>query len=128
VRRRDLWRISIVVRMHPHIPPMPCVHLSAGDSRTGTPRLGAGLVAGLLAHGVRLALVLGHASVHRPAIALVLVLVAVCLRRWRAYCTMSGRMGALKTLGSGWLSWLGAPSAPWMVTVGRDMVVEVLLG
>jgi hypothetical protein len=35
-----------------------------GDSATSSPRLGRGLVTGLLAHGVRLALVLGHAGVN----------------------------------------------------------------
>lgn len=34
------------------------------DSLTSSPRLGRGLVTGLLADGVRLPLVLGHAGVH----------------------------------------------------------------
>ena len=39
--------------------------------RTSSPRLSRGLVAGLLAHGVWLALVLGHTGVHLPVIPLV---------------------------------------------------------
>ena len=40
---------------------------------------------------------------------------------------MSGRIGALKTFGSGWVSLEGAPSAPMIVTVGRDDIFAVLL-
>ena len=41
---------------------------------------------------------------------------------------MSGRIGALKTFGSGWVSLEGAPSAPMMVTVGREAIAKVLCG
>lgn len=44
-----------------------------------------------------------------------------------SYWTMSARMGALKTLGRGWVFWLAAPSAPMMVTVGRDILSTVWL-
>ena len=37
----------------------------------------------------------------------------------RLYCTMSGRIGALKTAGSGWVDPLGVPSCDAIVTVGR---------
>lgn len=43
-------------------------------SRTGTPGLSTGLVASLLAHSVRLALVLGHAGVDGPARMLAMIL------------------------------------------------------
>lgn len=43
-----------------------------------------------------------------------------------SYWTMSGRIGALKTLGSGWVSLEAAPSAPWMVTVGRLAILSSL--
>ena len=36
---------------------------------------------------------------------------------------MSGRIGALKTAGSVWVSLLGLPSPPWMVTVGRLVIL-----
>ena len=41
---------------------------------------------------------------------------------------MSGRIGALKTFGSGCVSLEGAPSAPMMVTVGREAIAKMLCG
>ncbi len=41
------------------------------------------------------------------------------------YCTMSGRMGALKTAGSGCVEPLAEPSADKMETVGRLVIVMV---
>lgn len=56
-------------------------------------------MAGLLAHSVWLSLVLGHSGVDGPALrsatAQFLSMFAF------AYCTMSGRIGALKTFGRG---------------------------
>jgi hypothetical protein len=54
-------------------------------------------------------------------------LVEVLLESEVAYWTMSARMGALKTLGKGWVFWLAAPSAPMMVTVGRDILTAMWL-
>lgn len=39
------------------------------------------------------------------------------------YCTISGRIGALKTAGRGCEAPLGLPSAEAIVTVGRDAIV-----
>lgn len=39
---------------------------------------------------------------------------------------MSGRIGALKTLGRGWLDSLAEPSAEMMVTVGLEVILAVL--
>lgn len=50
---------SISKRFHP-------ISKNFRSPRTGTPGLSGGLLAGLLADGVRLALVLGHADVHLP--------------------------------------------------------------
>lgn len=97
-------------------------------SRTGTPGLSASLVTSLLAHGIRLTLVLRHAGVDSPERFVSLQSPSSsgsC--SLSTYCTMSGRIGALKTLGSGWVSLVGAPSPPWMVTVGRLVIVAVLL-
>ena len=97
--------------------------LKAESLPTSTPRLGARLMTRFLAHCVRLSLVLGHAGVHRPIASSVLV-TSRSLQAL-AYCTMSGRMGALKTFGRVRVSLLGAPSAPWMVTVGRLVILVV---
>lgn len=40
---------------------------------------------------------------------------------------MSGRMGALKTLGRGWLASLAEPSAEMMVTVGLEVILAVIV-
>ena len=40
---------------------------------------------------------------------------------------MSGRIGALNTAGSGWVSPLGVPSAEAMVTVGRVVILGDIL-
>lgn len=45
---------------------MPSECLESGYSLTSSPRLGRGLVTGLLADGVRLPLVLGHSGVNLP--------------------------------------------------------------
>jgi len=76
----------------------------------------------LLAHGVWLTLVLGHASVDLPAVPKV-------SQRWSQRCasisegdeglsywTMSGRIGALKTFGRGCVLELAEPSAERTVT------------
>ena len=79
----------------------------------------------VLSYGVRLTLVLGHAGVDVPVLLLVYVPFfpawSVVLGSEFSYWTMSARMGALKTLGRGWVFWLAAPSAPMIVTVGRDI-------
>ena len=75
----------------------------------------------VLSYGIRLTLVLGHASVDVPALLLVFPAWSVVLESEFSYWTMSARMGALKTLGRGWVFWLAAPSAPMIVTVGRDI-------
>lgn len=96
-------------------------------SRTGTPRLSTGLVASLLAHCVRLTLVLGHAGVHSPALLLAMLSRFLVASAFCAYWTMSGRIGALKTFGRVRVSLPAAPSAPWTVTVGREDMVAVWL-
>jgi hypothetical protein len=100
-------------------------------SRTGTPGLSGGLVTSVLGYGVRLALVLGHAGVDMPGRVLANIPFfawsEVLLESEVAYWTMSARMGALKTLGKGWVFWLAAPSAPMMVTVGRDILTAMWL-
>lgn len=40
---------------------------------------------------------------------------------------MSGRIGALKTLGRGWLDSLAEPSAEIMVTVGLEVILAVIV-
>jgi len=45
----------------------------------------------------------------------------------RSYCTISGRIGAVKTAGSGWVSPLAAPSAPLMETVGRLVILALVM-
>ena len=79
----------------------------------------------VLSYGVRLTLVLGHAGVDMPVRLLANIPFfparSVVLESEFSYWTMSARMGALKTLGRGWVFWLAAPSAPMIVTVGRDI-------
>ena len=79
----------------------------------------------VLSYGVRLTLVLGHAGVDVPVLLLVYIPFfpawSEVLESEFSYWTMSARMGALKTLGRGWVFWLAAPSAPMIVTVGRDI-------
>jgi hypothetical protein len=88
-------------------------------------------VTSVLGYGVRLALVLGHAGVDMPGRVLANIPFfawsEVLLESEVAYWTMSARMGALKTLGKGWVFWLAAPSAPMMVTVGRDILTAMWL-
>lgn len=79
-------------------------------------------MASLLAHGIRLTLVLGHSSVNAPGTSSALA--RQLIDRRGPYWTMSGRMGALKTFGRGCVSPLGLPSAEAMVTVGR---VDILI-
>ena len=82
----------------------------------------------VLSYGVRLTLVLGHAGVDVPVLLLAHIPFfparSVVLESEFSYWTMSARMGALKTLGRGWVFWLAAPSAPMIVTVGRDILVD----
>lgn len=113
-----------------HFPPLAIL-----CSRTGTPGLSRGLVTSVLSYGVRLALVLGHASVDMPVRVLANILfpqffpsLVGGVGSEISYWTMSARMGALKTLGRGWVFWLAAPSAPMMVTVGRDILTVWLVG
>ena len=40
---------------------------------------------------------------------------------------MSKRMGARKTLGSGWVSPVAAPSPPRMLTVGRVVAIAMIV-
>ena len=40
---------------------------------------------------------------------------------------MSGRIGALNTAGRGWVEPLGVPSAPAIVTVGRLVILAVVM-
>lgn len=79
----------------------------------------------VLSYSVRLTLVLGHAGVDVPVLLLAynpfFSAWSVVLESEFSYWTMSARMGALKTLGRGWVFWLAAPSAPMIVTVGRDI-------
>ena len=80
----------------------------------------------VLSYGIRLTLVLGHAGVYMPVLLLAHIPFfpawsVVVLESEFSYWTMSARMGALKTLGRGWVFWLAAPSAPMIVTVGRDI-------
>ena len=100
---------------------LPC---SSMDVRTSTPRLSARLVACLLAHSIRLTLVLRHSGVDLPTLCQSLPSLIPC---YFAYWTISGRIGALKTLGRGCVSLPAAPSAPWMVTVGRLVIVAVVV-
>lgn len=85
----------------------------------------------VLSYGVRLTLVLGHAGVDMPVLLLAHIPFfpawSVVLKSEFSYWTMSARMGALKTLGRGWVFWLAAPSAPMIVTVGRDISSTVWL-
>ena len=85
----------------------------------------------VLSYGVRLTLVLGHAGVDVPVLLLVYIPFfpawSVVLESEFSYWTMSARMGALKTLGRGWVFWLAAPSAPMIVTVGRDILTVCIL-
>ena len=78
-------------------------------------------MAGFLAHGVGLAFVFRHAGVD-------LSLMTVSIWRGsvgghRSYWTISRRIGARKTLGSGWLLPLEAPSPPSTLTVGRAVAM-----
>jgi hypothetical protein len=82
-------------------------------------------VASLLAHGVGLSLVLGHTSVDGPARGSDQPLSMVQARN-QSYWTMSGRMGALKTLGRGWLASPALPSAEMMETVGLLVILAVV--
>lgn len=93
------------------------------ESHTSSPGLGRGLVAGLLAHGVRLALVLGHAGVDSPGRVLVNCSSSLLRLQKGSYWTMSGRMGALKTFGRGWVLEEALPSAEMMVTTGRLVIL-----
>jgi hypothetical protein len=95
------------------------------QERTGTPGLSGGLVTSLLAHGVGLSLVLGHTSVDGPARGSDQPLSMVWARS-QSYWTMSGRMGALKTLGRGWLASPALPSAEMMETVGLLVILAVV--
>lgn len=98
--------------------------------RTSTPRLGRSLFTGLLAHGIWLSLVLCDTSVYGPGQPVSKGVPSLCLlfKGVLSYWTMSGRIGARKTVGSGWVAPLGLPSAVAMETVGREaIVVDVML-
>ena len=96
--------------------------------RTSSPGLSRGLVTGLLAHSVGLSLVLGHASVDAPALqSAIFVPASPSLIANSSYWTMSGRIGALKTLGRGWLASLAEPSAEMMVTVGLEVILACVV-
>lgn len=74
-------------------------------------------MASLFAHGIWLPLVLGHASVDGSVFPSASIIRSV--EDGVAYWTISGRIGALKTLGRGIVFLVAAPSAPIMPTVGR---------
>jgi len=102
--------------------------LSIEKSRTSSPRLSRGLVTSLLAHGVWLSLVLGHTSVDGPDVSISDFSLPPHRRRFvKSYWTMSGRIGALKTFGNGWVASLALPSAEMMVTVGRVVILSAVL-
>lgn len=106
--------------------PPPISAVPNMPSRTGTPGLSTGLVASLLAHSVRLALVLSHAGVDLPVRLLAHLSSFSSSCAVFSYWTMSARMGALKTLGRVTVLLEAEPSAPMTVTVGRDMVAAVV--
>jgi hypothetical protein len=83
-------------------------------------------MASLLAHSIRLPLVLRHAGVDGPAKPLASCW--HCSRRLElAYWTISGRIGAEKTCGSGWEASPALPSAEMMETVGLLVMLAVVL-
>lgn len=71
----------------------------------------------LLAHSVWLPLVLCHSGVNSPMDPSAVD--SSHTRSIESYWTISGRIGALKTLGRGCVCSLAEPSAEMMVTVGR---------
>lgn len=73
-------------------------------SRTGTPGLSRGLVTSLLAHGVRLTLVLGHASVDSPVRILAIIPIfisASCVGIGEIVLDNVGADGRLEDIGQG---------------------------
>ena len=79
----------------------------------------------LLAHSIWLPLVLCHARVNGPVALSAIAVSSPYLIS--SYCTMSGRIGALKTLGRWCVSLPGEPSAPCTVTVGRLVIVPAVM-
>lgn len=79
-------------------------------------------MAGFLAHGIWLTLVLCHASVYlsKSTSAWIFFGYKVISTYW----TMSGRIGDLKTLGNVTLSLLALPSGEMTVTVGRLVILS----
>jgi hypothetical protein len=75
------------------------------------------------AHSIRLPLILSHASVNSPAKS---ASFHGCSQLQSTHCTMSGRIGALKTLGKGWVSLLAEPSGDIIVTTGRLVILVVV--
>lgn len=82
-------------------------------------------MASLLAHGVRLPLVLGHTGMDGPT----------RNQSWpwmsklcaAAYWTMSGRIGALNTSGRGCVCSLALPSAEMIVTTGLLVILSAVV-
>ena len=95
-------------------------------SLTSSPRLSGGLMTGLLAHCVWLSLVFSHTGVYCPELSSVSHSVCPWLSKW-PYWTMSGRIGALNTVGKGWVDPLGVPSCEAMVTVGRVAILAAVV-
>ncbi len=96
---------------------------------TSSPGLGRGLVTSLLSDSVWLTLVLGHSGVDSPVKRFNQQLLpsshrcsSAQLRVSWTYWTISGRIGEVKTFGSGWVTPLAVPSADRIVTVGLDAI------
>ena len=113
------------------------------SSLTSTPRLSTGLVASLLAHGIRLAAVLGHARVHRLHdiradrgvedlweyevsdcfFCLLLLLSIANPIPIPSSSSTAPSLNQKRTFGRGCVAPLAEPSAERIETVGRDAIV-----
>ena len=82
----------------------------------------------LLAHSIRLSLVLCHSGVDSSSLLLALCRGGTSCSLMAPYWTMSGRIGTLNTAGSGCVDPLGVPSYEAMVTVGRVAILLTVVG